>query len=69
MSIPLGAQLDFASLGSLQVTISHYPATGKVQYQYQSWTIAQISLAQTSLQLTLPKPMDQPDSSQQIEEL
>ena len=30
MSIPLGTQLDFASLGSLQVTISHYPVMGKV---------------------------------------
>ena len=36
MSIPLGAQLDFASLESLQVTISHYPVTGKLQCEYLS---------------------------------
>ena len=69
MSIPLGAQLDFASLGSLQVTISHYPVKGEVQYEYQSLTIAMMSMAQTSLQLALPEPPDQPDSSPWIEEL
>ena len=36
---------------------------GEVWYQYQSQTIAQ-----TSLQLTLLKPSDQPDSSPWIEE-
>ena len=34
LSIPLGAQLDFASLESLQVTISHYPVTGEVTVPY-----------------------------------
>ena len=69
MNVPLGAQLDFASLESLQVTISHYPAMGEVQCEYQSWTIALMSLTQMSLQLALPKPPDQPDSSSWIEEL
>ena len=69
MSIPLGVQLDLATLASMQVTISHYPATGKVQYKYQSETVALISLAQTSLQLALPKPSHQPDSSPQTEQL
>ena len=32
--IPLGAQLDFCSLWSLQVTISHDPAAGEVHYEY-----------------------------------
>ena len=64
MSISLGAQLDFASLESLKVTISHYPVTGEVTCASQSWTIALMSL-----QLTLPKPLDQPDSSLWIEEL
>ena len=30
MNVPLGSQLDFASLGSIQVTISHFPVTGEV---------------------------------------
>ena len=59
-----GSPIDLSSLGSLQVTISHYPAMGEVQYQYQSWVIAQISL-----QLTLSKPSDQLDCPPQIEEL
>ena len=37
---------------------------GEVQYQYQTWIIAQMSL-----QLTLSKPSDQPDSPLWIEEL
>ena len=44
MGIPLGAQLDFSSLGSLQVTISHYLAVKEVWYDYQSWVITQESL-------------------------
>ena len=67
--IPLAAQLDFASLDSLQVIISHYPATGKMQCEYQSQTVALTSLTQTSLSLTLPKPLDQPNSSPWIEDL
>ena len=69
MSIPLGAQLNCASLESLQVTISHYPVTGKVQCEYQSQTIALMSLTQASLQLALPKIPDQPGSPSWIEEL
>ena len=42
--VPLGVQLDFASLQSLQDTISHYPVTGEVQCEYQSWTMALLSL-------------------------
>ena len=45
---PLGAQLDQASLESLQVTISHFRALGKVQCEYQSWTVALTSLTQVS---------------------
>ena len=56
MSVPLGAQLDCASLDSLQVTILHFPAMGEVQCEYQSWTVALTSLTQVSLQLALPKP-------------
>ena len=56
-------------MGSLQVIISHYQVMGKVWGQYQSWTITQMSLAQTSLQLTLSKPSHQLHSSPQIEEL
>ena len=51
MSISLGAQLDFASLGSIQVTISHFPVTGEVHGEYQSQTIALMSLTQAPLQL------------------
>ena len=66
---PLGAQLDFASLESLQVTISHYPVMGEVWCEYQFQTIALMSLTQTPLSRALPKTLDQPDSSPQIEEL
>ena len=34
--VPLRAQLDGASLESLQVAISHYPVMGKVQCENQS---------------------------------
>ena len=44
MSIPPGAQLDFISLGSIQVTISHFPVMGEVHCEYQSKTVAQMSL-------------------------
>ena len=44
ISIPMGAQLDLSSLGSLQVVISHNPVIGEVQYQYQSRVISQTSL-------------------------
>ena len=60
MNISLGAQLDFASLESLQVTISHYWVMCEVQCEYQSQTFALTSLTQMSLQLALPKPPDQP---------
>ena len=45
--IPLGAQLDLHSLGSLQVTISHGPAAGEVHYEYHSQVITQASLQHT----------------------
>ena len=64
VSLPLGDHLDLTSSGSLQVTVSHYPTMRKVWYQCQTWVIAQ-----TSLQLTLSKPLDQPDSPLQMEEL
>ena len=53
VSIPLGAQLELTSMWSMQVTISHYPVMGEVQYQYQSQVIAQMSL-----QVTPSKPSD-----------
>ena len=40
MSIPLATQLDFASLGSIQVTILHFPVMSEVHWEYQSQTIA-----------------------------
>ena len=69
VSMSIEAQLGLTTVGSLQVTISHYPVMGKVWCQYQSQTIAQMCLVQTSLQLTLSKPSDLLDSSPQIEEL
>ena len=64
VSTSLGAQLDLSSLGSLKVTVFHYPVMGEVQYQYLSQVIAQ-----TSLQLTLSEPSEQPDYPPWIEEL
>ena len=68
-SIPLGAQLDFSSLESLQATILHYPVMGKVWCEYQSQTIALMPLTQMSLPLALPKSPGQSYSSPWIEEL
>ena len=58
MNIPLEAQLDFAFLGY----ILHFPVTGKICCEYQSQTIALMSLTQVSPPLAPPKPPDQPDS-------
>ena len=44
MGIPLRAQLDLHSLGSLQVTISHGPAAMEVCYKYQFQVATQVSL-------------------------
>ena len=63
VNIPLVAQLDLNSLGSLQVIVSHNPMTGEVQYQYQSRVISWMSL-----QLAPSKPLDQPDSLSQIKD-
>ena len=41
----------------------------EVQYEYQSWTISQMFLAQISLQLVLSNPSDQCDFTSLIEEL
>ena len=62
--IPLGAQLDFHSLGSLQIAISHGPAARDVHYEYQSWVITQ-----ASLQLPPFKPSKPSDSPPRIQEL
>ena len=35
-----------------------------VHCEYQTWTIALISLTQAPLQLAQPKPLDQPDSEE-----
>ena len=69
MRVPLGAQLDLAPLGSMQVTILHFPVMGEKHYEYQSWTVALMSLTQASLLLAEPKPLDQPDSSSWNEKL
>ena len=56
----LGVQLDFTSLGSLQLTISHQIVMG-VCDQCQTQVVA--------IQLALPEPLDQPDFSPQTEVL
>ena len=66
MSIPLEAQLDFASLGSIQVTILHFAVKGKVHCEYQFQTVALTSLTQMPLQLAQAKPLDQPDSMEEF---
>ena len=65
-SEPLGTQLDFASFGSIQVTISHFPVMGKVCCEYQSQTVVLTSLTQASLPLTQPKSPDQPVSEEEF---
>ena len=62
--IPLGAQLDLCSLGSLQVSISHGPVARKVHYEHQSQVIMQVSL-----QLALFKPSEPSNSPPRIQEL
>ena len=62
--IPLRAQLDLCSLGSLQVTVSHDPAVGEVHYEYQSQVMTWVSL-----QLPLFKPSKASDSPPRIQEL
>ena len=57
ISIPMGAQFDLHSLGSLQVMISYNPMMGEVWYPYQSRVILQISL-----QLDPPESLDWPPS-------
>ena len=66
MSMSLGSQLDFASLESIQVTTLHFPVMGEVHCEYQSWTVALMSLTQAPLQLAQPKPLDQPDSEEEL---
>ena len=58
MHIPQGAQLDFASLGSIQVTLSHFPAMGEVHCEYESQTVSLTWATPQSAQL---EPLDQPD--------
>ena len=50
MDISLDSQLDLTFLGSREWMVSHYPAKGKVHFQYQTWVITQVTL-----QLTLTK--------------
>ena len=49
MSIPQGSQLDLTPLVSLEWTLSHYPVTGEVQFQYQTLVVAQTFLKLTCL--------------------
>ena len=58
------AWLDLCSLGSLQVTISHYPVVRKVWCEYQSWVITQ-----ASLQMPQFDPLEPSDSPPRIQEL
>ena len=51
-------QLDFASLGSMQVTLSHFPVMGQVWCEYKSQTM---SLTWATPQLAQLKPLDQPN--------
>ena len=62
--IPLGAQLDFCSLGSLQVTMSCDLTAREVCYEYQSQVITQ-----ASLQLPQFEPSEPSDSPPWIQEL
>ena len=48
----------------MQVTISHFPVMGEGCCEYQSQTIALMSLTLASLQLAWLKPLDQPDSEE-----
>ena len=57
VNIPLGAQLDLSSLGSLQVIVSYNSMMGQVWYQHQSRVISW-----TSLQLAPSEPSNKPDS-------
>ena len=66
MSIALAAQLDFDSLGSTQVTISHFPVIGEICCEYQSWTISLTSLTQVPLQLAHATLPDQLDSEEEL---
>ena len=64
LSIPPGAPLDFTSLRSIQVTISHFPVMGEVHCKYQSQTMALASLTQAPSQLAQLEPLDPPDSEE-----
>ena len=64
MSIPLGAQLDFASLGSMQVAISHCPVMGEVHCEYQSGLLPWHPWPGHPPQFAQLKPLDPPDSEE-----
>ena len=66
MNLPWVAQLDFASLGSIQVTISHFPVMGKVHCQYQLQTVALMSLTWVPLHLSQPICLDQLHSEEEL---
>ena len=66
MNVHSGAQLDFASLWSIQVIISHFPVMGEVHCEYQSQTIALMSLTWEPLQLAQVVLPDQLDSEEEL---
>ena len=49
-AMPMGTMLDLTALESLQVTISHTPATGEVHCHLQTWSITMRSLSSISSQ-------------------
>ena len=56
MHIPWGAQLDFNSLESIWVALSHFPVMGEVHCEYKSQLV---SLTQAPLQSAWLEPLDQ----------
>ena len=57
VAMPMGTLLDLTALETLQVTISHIPATGEVHYHLQAWSITRMFQPGTSSQEQLePSP-------------
>ena len=61
-----GGTNGFSSLGSIQVTILHFPVMGKVHCEYQSQTFALMSLTWVPLQLAQSTVPDQLDSEEEF---
>ena len=50
VAMPMGTLLDLTALDSLQVTMSHIPATGEGHYNLQAQSITRMFLPGTSSQ-------------------